>query len=135
MTREDRNLLLEDICNRLPYGVKGLNSDGNLSSPSDWSTEFTLEKAILYRIEKYSWRPYLFPMSSMTKEQEKAYDKAYMKDMEAVRNNLLKFAKGEPILDGAVMYHHIDWLNKNKFDYRGLIPMELAIDATGLNIY
>lgn len=135
MTREDRNLLLEDICNRLPYGVKGLNSDGNLSPPSDWSTEFTLEKAILYRIEKYSWRPYLFPMSSMTKEQEKEYDKAYMKDMEAVRNNLFKFAKGESILDGAIMYHHIDWLNKNKFDYRGLIPMGLAKDATGLNIY
>jgi hypothetical protein len=29
----------------------------------------------------------------------------------------------------------IDWLNKNHFDWRGLIPMGLAIDATGLNIY
>jgi hypothetical protein len=28
-----------------------------------------------------------------------------------------------------------DWLNKNMFDWRGLIPMGLAIDATGLNIY
>ena len=29
----------------------------------------------------------------------------------------------------------LDWLNKNNFDYRGLIPMDLAIDATGLDIY
>ena len=29
----------------------------------------------------------------------------------------------------------IEWLNKNHFDYRGLIPMGLAIDCTNLNIY
>jgi hypothetical protein len=29
----------------------------------------------------------------------------------------------------------IDWLNKNHFDYRGLIEKGLAIDATNLNIY
>ena len=28
-----------------------------------------------------------------------------------------------------------DWLNKKGFDYRGLIPKGLAIDATRLNIY
>jgi hypothetical protein len=28
-----------------------------------------------------------------------------------------------------------DWFNKNHFDHRGLIPMGLANDATGLNIY
>jgi hypothetical protein len=28
-----------------------------------------------------------------------------------------------------------DWLNANHFDYRGLIPMGLAIDATDKNIY
>lgn len=28
-----------------------------------------------------------------------------------------------------------DWLNKNHFDYRGLIPKGLAIDCTNLNIY
>ena len=33
------------------------------------------------------------------------------------------------------LYYSQDWLNKNNFDYRGLIPMGLAIDATNLNIY
>ena len=60
--------------------------------------------------------PYLFPLSSMTKEQQ---------------INLTKFVangiNGENIL--------YDWYNKNHFDYRGLIEKGLAIDATGLNIY
>ena len=29
----------------------------------------------------------------------------------------------------------IDWLNKNYFDYRGLVEKGLALDATGLDIY
>jgi hypothetical protein len=29
----------------------------------------------------------------------------------------------------------MDWLLKNHFDYRGLIPKGLAIDATGKGIY
>ena len=37
--------------------------------------------------------------------------------------------------DYHITYDTVDWLNKNHFDYRGLIPMGLAIDATGLNIY
>ena len=67
-----------------------------------------------FRIENI--KPYLFPLSSMTEEQQ---------------INLTKFVangiNGENIL--------YDWYNKNHFDYRGLIPMGLAIDATELNIY
>ena len=37
--------------------------------------------------------------------------------------------------DYHITYDTVDWLNKNNFDYRGLIPMGLAIDATNLNIY
>jgi hypothetical protein len=66
-------------------------------------------------------KPYLFPMSSMTDEQKKEYA------LVMSGNNL--------------SYSHLlgmsaeDWLNKNHFDYRGLIDKGLAIDATNLNIY
>ena len=60
--------------------------------------------------------PYLFPLSSMTEEQQMDLTKF-------VANGI----HGENIL--------YDWYNKNHFDYRGLIPMGLAIDATSLNIY
>ena len=64
-------------------------------------------------------KPYLFPLTSMTEEQEKEY------------NNLNCWELGcFPHTEEA-----LDYLIANHFDYRGLIPMGLAIDATGLNIY
>lgn len=137
MTENEKDLLIKDLCARLPYGVKVEyeNEIFDVEHVCPMYEEVKLDIPETWTIDVSEVKPYLFPMSSMTKEQEKEYDKAYMKDMEAVRNNLLKFAKGEPILDGAIMYHHIEWLNKNKFDYRGLIPMGLANDATGKNIY
>lgn len=137
MTQNEKDLLIKDLCARLPYGVKVEyeNEIFDVEHVCPMYEEVKLDIPETWTIDVSEVKPYLFPMSSMTKEQEKEYDKAYMKDMEAVRNNLLKFAKGEPILDGAIMYHHIEWLNKNKFDYRGLIPMGLANDATDKNIY
>lgn len=64
-------------------------------------------------------KPYLFPMSSMTDEQEEEY------------NNLNCYELGcFPHTEEA-----LDYLIRNHFDYRDLIPMRLAINATGLNIY
>ena len=61
-------------------------------------------------------KPYLFSLSSMTKEQEKEWLYTLSSDYN-------------------ITYDTVDWLNKNHFDYRGLIEKGLAIDATGLNIY
>ena len=65
----------------------------------------------------------------MTEEQKKEYRKVCELDTEILSKHPM---------DGApfpALYNSQDWLNKNNFDYRGLIPMGLAIDATGLNIY
>jgi hypothetical protein len=63
-------------------------------------------------------RPYLFPLSSMTEEQKDIFGKLWWNT------------------HGVNMaMHAIDYLNKNHFDYRGLIEKGLAIDATGLDIY
>ena len=76
-------------------------------------------------------KPYLFPLSSMTEEQEREY------------NTLRDFVythhyEYEDIVEDMGLYDNwrsIDYLNANHFDYRGLIEKGLAIDATGLNIY
>ena len=65
-------------------------------------------------------RPYLFPLSSITEEQKKEYQYITERWM------------NDPVYS---ISDSIDWLNKNHFDYRGLIEKGLAIDATGLNIY
>ena len=131
MTQEDKKLLLEDLCARLPYGVKvrcDFGLDGEI-------TEISRTKNNLYYCkyldckEGYcyieSLKPYLFPLSSMT---DKQYDQLYIDSR--VKNDSID------ILDAlANDMDAIDWLNKNHFDYRGLIEKGLAIDATNLNIY
>ena len=126
---EEKDLLLKDLCSRLPYGVRyrhftwndeygetyiaaqiySINTDGYVKNCHDDETVY---------IDNV--RPYLFPLSSMTGEQKKEYQyitERWMND------------PAYSISDS------IDWLNKHHFDYRGLIEKGLAIDATGLNIY
>ena len=67
-------------------------------------------------IDTFDDKLFLRPMSSMTEEQNKEWIYTLSSDYN-------------------ITYDTVDWLNKNHFDYRGLIEKELAIDATGLNIY
>lgn len=121
MTQEQKDLLLQDLCGRIPYGVKMNHIADTENNPITLvgiaKTMITLESSAGYGtsdIEDYI--PYLFPLSSMTEKQRTSH-------------NFLKYsAHANPI-------KLIDWYNKNHFDYRGLIEKGLAIDATGLNIY
>lgn len=74
-------------------------------------------------------KPYLFPLSSMTEEEKKEYRKACELDTEILSKCSMD---GTPF---PALYNSQDWLNAHNFDYRGLIPMGLANDATGKNIY
>ena len=136
MTQEDRQILLKDICARLPYGVYykhltwndergeeciaaqiySINSDGYVKNCYDDETVY---------IDNV--RPYLFPLSSMTEKQ--------IKELEEIdpESHSLICENGDVCISMGLRGY--DWLNKNHFDYRGLIEKGLAIDATGLNIY
>ena len=126
---EEKNLLLKDLCARLPYGVRyrhftwndeygetyiaaqiySINTDGYVKNCHDDETVY---------IDNV--RPYLFPLSSMIEEQKKEYQ--YITERWI----------NDPTYS---ISDSIDWLNKHHFDYRGLIEKGLAIDATGLNVY
>ena len=127
MTQKDKELLLKDICGRLPYGVKvqvfnyGIETIEHLYQIDLDGYISTIESDEL----KYPYKPYLFPLSSMTEEQWKEYQTLKMTDW--VEGDI----NGVFINAGTIT----DWLNKNHFDYRGLIEKGLAIDATNLNIY
>ena len=138
MKQEDKELLLKDLCARLPYGVKckyhhiqyvengkiidinmfgRVNIDGHIKDVCDI-------------------KPYLFPLSSMTEEQKNELQKIIYVETEMICNQLKTNNYGIE----AGKYHfnstlQVDWLNKNHFDYRGLIPLGLANDCTNLNIY
>lgn len=116
MKQEDKELLLRDLCARLPYGVKihigktqriEVFGDINLRIGSINNTYADI-------------RPYLFPLSSMSMDQRIEYSRT-----------LVIFDESHC----SQTYETYDWLNKNHFDYRGLIEKGLAIDCTNLNIY
>lgn len=141
MIQENKELLFRDLCARLPYGVKVqcgdylFTFDKNHMGIGMLYKDFNgnpLESPKIILSGCYygeDIKPYLFPLSSMTEEQKKEYRKACDLDMGILENSPMK---GEPF---PALYNSQDWLNKNHFDYRGLIPMGLANDATGLNIY
>lgn len=69
-------------------------------------------------------KPYLFPLSSMTEEEKEEYCQ--------LQQRVIYNSKGV-INEDVTKY--INWCYKKHLDINNLIPMELAIDATGLNIY
>ena len=107
MTEQNKQLLLKDLCARLPYGVIIYS----LGIPHE-------QELIGYipDIENYNIKPYLRPMFSMTEEEKEEY-----------RNECNKVLSMPFKINGP--YPITDWLNAHHFDYRGLIPMGLALEA------
>ena len=149
MTQEEKMLLIKDLSARLPYAVTVEHTRGFRGTLHDMTvhhmyddndnvydaicyTDFFGDEDSIY-IEYF--KPYLFPLSSMTEEQQEEFDRIHADDMQVVANNLKNRLDGKPYETNLGHYRHIDWLNANHFDYRGLIEKGLALDATGLNIY
>lgn len=125
MKTEDKDLILRDLCARLLYGVKFKYEDRpNVCEILSITPIYNNGNVVYFdryvnepkKCSIYDVKPYLFPLSSMTEEQKTSH-------------NFLKYsAHANPV-------KLVDWYNKNHFDYRGLIPMGLAIDATNKDIY
>ena len=123
MTQEDRQILLKDLSSRLPYGVRyrrfawddkqgeecisakiySISPDGYVRNYHEDESDY---------IDNV--RPYLFPLSSITKK---------------------RLEELSEYIDIKNAYVAVELLNSHHIDYRGLIEKGLAIDATGLNIY
>ena len=121
----NKEKLIRDLCARLPYGVKVLydNKVFSIDYVSSIHEEIKLDTRDNYTIDVSDVKPYLFPLSSVTEEQ-----KMFLKQ----QNWCIAISTSGTI---ETTVEGIDWLNKNHFDVNNLIPIGLAIDATGLNIY
>lgn len=114
MTENEKQLILKDLCARLPYGTiyNDIHGDSIV-------TYIDLEEACVYLPDFDECRgiddikPYLRPMSSMTKEENTKYEYGFL-----YSNDLQIYAE-----------EYIDWLNEHHFDYRGLIEKGLALEA------
>lgn len=145
MTQEDKDLLLKDLCARLPYGVKVQCEDYLFTFDKDhmgigllykdFNNNYLETPKIILSGCYYgeNIKPYLFPLSSITEEQKKEapFESSLLN---AFINGYISLFKDEELTVDDIV-RMLDWFNKNHLDYRGLIKKGLAIDATRLNIY
>ena len=107
MTREEKQLLLKDLCARLPYGVEIICEASTIS--------LTLSVHMLGEIikddDELQWKPYLRPMSSMTEEENKEESDLWNEHDTNLIREMLNF----------YCSHHLDW--------NSLIPKGLALEA------
>lgn len=123
MNKEDKELLLQDLCARLPYGVKLLYNSNSIAKIKDRieilrgiTIGYTIWFETNYIHSEYDstsgsyehFKPYLRPMSSMTEEELYEWTHTW-------------------IMDTTVEKY--DWLNAHHFDYRGMIEKGLALPA------
>jgi len=157
MTQEEKQLLLKDLCARLPYGVKILHEGWNY----EWDDVlYTVERVVgiddkliytkvidthngeeyrddSHSIDTFDDKLFLRPMSSMTEEEKKEFINYAGYEVEESINGrhyeyYLKDFVGtveKPIANDDA----IDWLNAHHFDFRGLIEKGLAIGVTENN--
>lgn len=124
MTQKEKQLLLLDLCARLPYEVF---VEYDYGDGVKRATKFHGNYHYLMMSGKLQWKdfkPYLRPMSSMTEEERKEYDVLIRncQEQDIADYNIT-------ILDDSQLVFVIDWLNAHHFDYRGLITMGLALEA------
>ena len=147
-SKEDIELLISELCQRMPYGIKlqkreeedtvytlySINLQSNELCFWKYKGE-SLRIADIGRIHRFGiplYKPYLFPMSSITEEQKE--ELCILCDWHDDKNDaksILILYQGQFVMNTNV----IDWFHKHHLDWRNLIPKGLAIDATGLNIY
>lgn len=122
MTKEEKSLLLQDLCARLPYGVivlcisEATGKESNLMVEGFDISIFYLEDRYPYHIDEI--KPYLRPMSSMTKEEKKEFRMIEGRLIFPCQYVKLTLSTDE-----------LDWLNKKMFDHRGLIEKGLVLEA------
>ena len=133
MTEEQKELLLKDLCARLPYGVK-LKFNYIITSPAilkGINKDFI--ECDIAACELEDVKPYLFPISSITKEQRDEFPFELSLLNAFINGHISLFEDEELSVDDITRM--MDCLNRKHIDYRGLIPLGLAIDCTNLNIY
>ena len=124
MTQKDKELLLQDLCTRLQYGVKAKSPTSHLEINTidgyfvdgDGTKMFHLSEPDFWQEVEY-FQYYLRPLSSMTEEESEEYNDLtnLMSDYDSTIENIVTKI--------------IDWLIKHHFDHRGLIEKGLVLEA------
>ena len=136
MTQEEKDLVLKDICSRLPYNVKAYVKHWSSIDQKYYEGVYDVKSAfpslneihvqsksgsvdVTLGYYDHEFKPYLFPLSSMNEEQIKEFNSITQKCNTYIGKSILL----------------TDFCNKHHIDWRGFIEKGLALDATGLDVY
>lgn len=134
MTRKEKRLLLIDLCGRLPYRVNILTKDndkGYIIGVDDTENGMfeihIIEDGDSYTCDKSieNFKPYLRSLGSMTKEEQKEYEYFIFTEYHEWDGH----STHTEYVETDAVERYVTWLNRKGFDYRGLIPMGLALEA------
>lgn len=150
MTQEEKKLLLTDLCARLPYGIickctYPVNNETTDGEDVLFTNDYEIEDIrrvgagfagdtrwykVTFNGDTYDIDyddikvvPYLRSMSSMTEDEKMEYNNI----INNIKNTYSVYT--EPYNPTSDSIELLDWLNKKMFDYRGLIPMGIALEA------
>lgn len=116
MTQEHRELLLKDLSGRFPSKVFVEDENAGLCVLQSYMLNDLMFE------ESSDVKPYLRPMESMTDEEREDWYRESNVDYDP------EF-KPDPTVNLEDCHLSVDWLNAHYFDYRGLIPLGLALTA------
>lgn len=131
MTQEEKDLVLIDLCGRFPYDLKIKDEYGDYINVNLHNANI---EHLIDRVVSGLDKMVLRPMETMTEEERKELKK--LMNCDCVTDYSLEYTVGGQVdYDDFLVYYEessklIEWLNKNMFDYRGLIPKGMAIEAT-----
>lgn len=148
MKSEDKELLLQDLCARLPYQplCKKVDTEDDFCE-CDGILGYSLRDLVNNKI---IIKPYLRPLSSMTEEEARDIAILHGYDPVEILSTKVTDEYIDIILDvglcstitTTIWFDEIisslecfDYLNKKMFDYRGLIPKDLALSTETFNPY
>ena len=147
MTQEEKFLLLKHLCGSLPYVTYVRIVEADCLEKSESITEgcvggysntrmcqdYSMDEIFEFIESGDTVKPYLRPLGSMTEEEERELSKKYVWDINCGQIEIRYHSEGywdDNIECPTSEYLNLfDWLNAHHFDYRGLIPMGLAIEA------
>jgi len=154
MTREEKQLLLKDLCARLSYityydlSYYGHETRAVLQEfiPAKEPLKSLVKvNTIVEPIPYENIKPYLRPMSSMTEEEKKELLNTILgedgsqyfsvdvdgniENTDSEYQDLNNFNLHYVNFNCETVSTYIDWLNAHHFDFRGLIEKGLALEA------
>lgn len=130
MTQEEKKLLLIDLCAREPYHprIQVFNDDYEGFQVGEFDTNLWFHHVEAFLCDRIEILPYLRPMGSMTEEERKEY-KSFIFTQHHEWDGHSTHTDYVEIDD---VERYVTWLNKKGFDYRGLIPMGLALEEKNI---